>query len=120
VSLTGNTPCEGLEAVGEQPLPRHDAVQQPELLEPDAHGNRRHEKTLGKRAGEVIERAIFLAVEIAVDLREWMFDRRRRLQDALFAVGKRLVPSGEDQPARQQKAGGIEIRLLLHPLLGLA
>ncbi|WP_245499805.1 hypothetical protein [Tepidamorphus gemmatus] len=119
--MTLNGPLKKVsEAFGQKPLARHDTVQQPELFEPDAHRDRRHKEALGKRPGEAIQHPIFIVVEIATDLDSGMFDRRFRLQNALLAVGKRLVPSGKDHLARHQQARSVVIRLPLHPLLGLA
>ena len=42
----------GLRAIGKAALKRDLAMQQPELLQPDAHGDRRNEKLLGEGLGE--------------------------------------------------------------------
>jgi hypothetical protein len=44
----------GSRAIGQKPLKRHRAVQQPQLFEPDAHGDRRDEELLGEGLGEAL------------------------------------------------------------------
>src|SRR5688572_7299008 len=56
----------------------------------------------------------------ARNLDEGMIDRRARPEDALLAVRKPLTPSRKDHLARHHQAGGVEVRLPLLALLGLA
>ena len=48
----------GSRVIGQKPLKRHRAVQQPKLFEPDAHGDWRDEEFLGEGLGEAFERLI--------------------------------------------------------------
>ena len=101
---------------------------QPELFEPDAHGDRRDEEFLGERLGEAFERLIVVSVKAAPGIRlleardfdEGVVDRFGRLKHPLLAIGERFVPGGEDQLARHQQAGGIQVGLQFDPRLGLA
>ena len=47
----------GLRATGKDALERHLAMQQAELLQPDAHGDRRHQELFGERLGEAVRDA---------------------------------------------------------------
>ena len=83
---------------------------------------------LSEWSGKVFEDYVIVAREICsrcstpqpLDFYKRMFDWRSRLKDALLSVGKCLIPRGEDQLARHQKTGRVEIRLPFLALLGLA
>ena len=50
------------DAIRQKPLKRHRAVQQPELFEPDAHGDRRDEKLLGEGLWRSVSSASIVAL----------------------------------------------------------
>ena len=108
-------------------LVRQFTKQQAEFFQTDAHGDWRNKELLSERPGNAVEGVVdsFRPIMIAKlplserDLHEGMPDRDARLDDALFAVREHLVPRGEHQLARHQKAGRREVRLPLDRLLGL-
>ena len=57
----------GSSAVGNDALVRDRAMEQPKLLQPNAHRDRRHKELLGKRAGYPVEHIVigFRTIEIA-------------------------------------------------------